>query len=206
MIIKTLNMGEFRVNNYLVIDEETSQAAIIDAGGDYELTVSEAKKYNAKIKYVLNTHGHLDHIAGDYDLQTKEGARVFVHKDDLSLVNSLKQHLQLFGMPDYEIPKVDEFVEDGQIITLGNLEFKVIHTPGHSQGGVCYLIDDNLFSGDTLFAESVGRTDLPGGSYEQLMKSIKEKLFTLDDSVKVFPGHGAASTIGHEKRYNPFFR
>lgn len=206
MIIKTLNMGDFRVNNYLVIDEETKEAVLIDAGGDYEATVAEAKKNNVEIKLLLNTHGHLDHIAGNYDLQTKLGVKVLLHKGDQPLVDLLKEHLKTFNMPDYEVPKIDEYIEDGQEITLGSLKFKVIHTPGHSQGGVCFLIENHLFSGDTLFADSVGRTDLPGGSYEQLGKSIVEKLYTLDDAVVVYPGHGYTTTIGAEKLTNPFFK
>jgi len=205
MIIKTLVMGSLQVNNYLVICEKTHNAVLIDAGGDYNSTIKEAEKYNAKIKYLLNTHGHLDHIAGNYDIQTKAGAKVLIHKADEFLVESLQKQLAMYGMPNCETPKIDEFVEDGQIISVGELIFKVIHTPGHSPGSVCYLTDNALFAGDTLFADSVGRTDLPGGSYEELEKSIKNKLFTLDEAIKVYPGHGPSTSIGHEKIHNPFF-
>jgi len=205
MIIRVLTIGSFQVNNYLVICPDTKKATIIDAGGDYELTIATANEYNAQIEYILNTHGHLDHIAGDYDLQTNAGAKVLIHKDDRLLVNSLKEHLKLYGMPEYEIPKIDAYVEDRQEIKVGNLTFKVIHTPGHSKGSVCYLAKGILFSGDTLFAASVGRTDLAGGSYEEIEKSIKEKLFKLDETTIVYPGHGRPTTIKDEKLHNPYF-
>jgi len=206
MIIKTLRIGAFQVNNYLVINEISKEAVLIDAGGDYNQTVDLAREYGAKIVAVLNTHGHLDHIAGDYELQNKEGSKIYIHKDDVFLVNILKQQLGFYGMPEYEEPVIDKFVEDAQEIAVGGFNFKVIHTPGHSPGCVCYLIENALFSGDTLFYESVGRTDLPGGSYSELEKSVKQKLFALDDSITVYPGHGKPSTIGHEKKYNPFFK
>jgi len=204
MIIKTMVIGPIQVNNYLVIDEKTRDAALIDAGGDWEKTLRLAKNNNANIKYVLNTHGHFDHTAGDFDIKQKTGAKVFVHKDDMYFVENLKSHLELHDMPTFETPQIDEYLEDGQIIKVGNLEFKVIHTPGHSEGAVCFLVDNVLFSGDTLFANSAGRTDLPGGSYEKLKTSV-HKLFILDDSVKVYPGHGPSTSIGHEKENNPFF-
>ena len=205
MLIKTLIVGDFQCNNYLVVCEDTHEAALIDAGGDYDATMLEVRKANAKLKYVLHTHGHLDHIPGDIELKAKAGAKIFIHQADQFLVDKFKDQLMMFGLPDMEIPVVDEYVEDGQIIKVGNLELKVIHTPGHSPGSVCYLVENHLFSGDTLFKDSVGRTDLPGGSYEQLGKSIVNRLFTLGDEVNVYPGHGAPTTIGHEKRNNPFF-
>lgn len=206
MIIDKITVGAFQVNNYLIVDEETKDAALIDAGGDYEATMNLAQKHNANIKYIFNTHAHLDHIAGDYDLQTKSSAKVLLHKEDEFLVGMLKEHLKLYGMPEYEEPKVDRLIEDGEEITVGSLKFKVIHTPGHSPGGVCYLIGNKLFSGDTLFAGAVGRTDLPQGSYEQLEKSVKEKLYTLDENIEVYPGHGPKTSIGYEKKNNPFFK
>ena len=205
MIIKTLTLGFFSCNNYLVICEDTNDAVLIDAGGDYEATMQEVKNSNANLKYIFHTHGHLDHISGDVELKTKAGIRVFIHEGDQPLVNKFKDQLMMFGLPDMEIPVIDEHVEDGQILEVGKLKFKVIHTPGHSPGSVCYLVDDVLFSGDTLFKDSVGRTDLFGGSYEQIGDSIVNKLFTLDENIKVYPGHGSPTSIGHEKENNPFF-
>lgn len=206
MILKTITCGPLAVNNYLVINPDTAEAVLIDAGGDFEQAVKVAKENNAEIKYILNTHGHFDHIMGDYDFQSKLGAKIYLHKEDEFLVNTLKNQLKYYGFPDAEQPKVDIYLEDNQDLKLGGLSFKVIHTPGHSPGAVSLLIEDKLFSGDTLFAESVGRTDLPGGSYDELEKSIKEKLFILDENIVVYPGHGPATTIGHEKKHNPFFK
>lgn len=205
MILKHFTAGELETNNYLVICEETREAALIDAGGNYEKTAALLKENNAKLKYILHTHGHFDHIQGDWELQKNFDVKTFIHKNDEPLVKSLKQQLMVFGMKSAESPKIDGFLEDGQIIEVGSLKLKVIHTPGHTQGGVCFLTDKILFSGDTLFADSVGRTDLPGGSYEVLGNSIKNKLFILDEDITVYPGHGDSTTIGYEKQNNPYF-
>lgn len=205
MIIKTLTLGVFSCNNYLIMCEETNDAVLIDASGDYDVTMQVANSMNANLKYIFHTHGHLDHISGDIELKAKAGAKIFIHKGDQDLVKKFKDQLMMFGLPDMEIPVIDEYINDGQTLKVGKLEFKVIHTPGHTPGCVCFLVDDMLFSGDTLFRESVGRTDLHGGSYEQIGNSIKNKLFTLDDDIKVFPGHGPTSSIGYEKENNPFF-
>lgn len=205
MIIKTLTIGPFQVNNYLVIDEGTQTSVLIDAGGDYETTINEAKKYNTKIEAILNTHGHFDHIAGDEELQSKENLKIYMHKDDEFLASQLKDYLERMNFKMAQPPKVDEYLEDNQELTFGNMKFKVIHTPGHTKGGVCFLIDNVLFSGDTLFDHCIGRTDLPGGSYEELKQSITKKLFVLDPDVVVYPGHGGSTTIGEEKDNNPYF-
>lgn len=205
MIIKTLTIGAFQVNNYLIIDENSKDAVLIDAGGDFEATKKLADENNVTIKYLLNTHGHMDHIAGVHDLQSKLNVKMFLNQEDEFLIAMMKDHLASCGMPQYEKPKVDEYVKDGEELKFGNLIFKAIHTPGHTPGGICYLIENTLFSGDTLFKDSVGRTDLPGGSYNQLEKSVKEKLFTLNDNITAYPGHGPSTTIGYEKKFNPFF-
>lgn len=205
MIFKTITAGPFQANNYLLIDEISKKAVLIDASGDLEAVKKYLDEAGATLEKVLLTHAHIDHIAGCYELQEKLGVKVFMHKDDKFLVDNLKQQLQMFGLPEEKEPQIDGFIEDGEIITVGDMNFKAIHTPGHSKGGLCYQIGNMLFSGDTLFAQSVGRTDLPGGDYEVLEKSITEKLFTLDDDLVVLPGHGGASMIGQERRTNPFF-
>ncbi len=205
MIIKKLTVGAFASNNYLVICEDTKEAVLIDAGGDYKATIREIEAAGADLKCIFYTHAHLDHISGDRELKKNLRVRTYLHTDDKFLVDMFRQQLKMFGMPQTESPVVDEFVKDGQELTVGNLKFKVIHTPGHSPGSVCYLVNDSLFAGDTLFADSVGRTDLPGGSYEQLKDSIVNKLFILDESIKVYSGHGSSTTIGYEKQNNPFF-
>ncbi len=205
MIIKTLTAGAFQVNNYIVICEKTKEAVLIDVGGEYQATIDILKQNNAELKYIFNTHAHLDHIAGDAEFQNKNNTKVLMHKEDEFLVDSFQEHLAMYGMPAYDTPSIDEFIEDGQELCVGELKFKVIHTPGHSPGGVCFLIEDTLFSGDTLFANSVGRTDLPKGSFEELQNSVKNSLFTLDENITVYPGHGPSTTIKNEKENNPFF-
>lgn len=205
MLIQKLTLGAFECNNYLVMCENTKDAVLIDAGGNYEATMNEVNQIGANLRYIFHTHGHLDHISGDVEMKTKAGTEIFIHKDDQFLVDKFKDQLMMFGLPDMDIPVIDHYIEDGQKLEVGNLIFKVIHTPGHSPGSVCLMIEDVLFSGDTLFRDSVGRTDLPGASYEQLSDSILNKLFVLDDETKVYPGHGGPTTIGHEKAYNPFF-
>jgi glyoxylase-like metal-dependent hydrolase (beta-lactamase superfamily II) len=163
------------------------------------------KQNNANLKYLLHTHGHYDHIIGDYDLKTKAGVKIFLHKEDKQLADKFHEQLMMFGAGGAKSPSIDEYIQDNQIIELGELKFKVIHTPGHTPGGVCYLIEDALFSGDTLFEECIGRTDFPGGSFEQLRNSIVNKLFTLKENIKVYPGHGPSTTIAHEKEFNPYF-
>lgn len=205
MIIKKLIVSNFASNNYLVICEDTKDAVLIDAGGEYKPVLEEIKKNQANLKYIFYTHAHLDHISGDRQLKKTLQLKTFLHLDDQFLVDMFKDQLNMFGMPEVETPIVNEHIKDGQELMVGNLKFKVIHTPGHSPGSVCYLVEDALFSGDTLFADSVGRTDLPGGSYEDLRDSIVNKLFNLDENIKVYPGHGTSTTIGHEKLNNPFF-
>ncbi len=197
-------MGLFQVNNYILFDEESNDIILIDAGGNFEQTKNAIDELNGNFKYIIHTHGHMDHIAGDFDLQNHYNMPIYMHKDDENLIKDLKEYLKHTGMPDYEEPQNVIFIDDGHIFKIGNKEIKTIHTPGHTKGGACYLIDDMLFSGDTLFYESIGRTDLPGGDYDELIKSIREKLFTLPENLKVYPGHGISTTIGHEKTYNSY--
>ena len=204
MKLKKLNQGVFRVNNYILFDEETKDAVLIDAGGDFAETKAAIDEFGANLKYLLNTHSHMDHIAGDEEIQRNYDIPIYMHKDDEVLLKAFKESLRMFDMPDYELPKSVTFINDGQVFKLGNKEIKTIHTPGHTKGGVSYLIDDMLFSGDTLFFESIGRTDLYGGNYNQLISSVKDKLFVLPDNTKVYPGHGIESTIGHEKENNAY--
>lgn len=204
MIIKQFKLGALENNNFLLIDEESKEAVLIDCtqeDGDIEKVLLEN---NAKLKFILLTHGHFDHVLGVNYFKNKYNCQVLLHEDDKQLVENMPEFARNFGLPPVEIQKIDEYLKDGDIIKFGKNEVKVIHTPGHSKGCVCYLINEDLFSGDTLFYECIGRTDLPGGSFKQIVSSIKEKLFVLDDNVKVYPGHGYLSTIGHEKANNQF--
>ncbi len=201
MIIKTFIEPPIDNNNYLIIDEQTKEAALIDCSAidnDINTTLNE---YGATLKYILLTHGHFDHIAG---IRNNPDIKVFMHKNDLEWLKKVNQYLPMFGMSEITVPQVDVFVQDGDVIKLGDLEIRVLHTPGHTQGGVCYLIDGNLFSGDTIFREAVGRCDLEGGDFNQIVESIENKIFTLPPNTLIYPGHGKTTSVEWEKEHNRF--
>lgn len=200
MIIKRFIAGQLENNMYLVADEVSKKAVLIDASSNIPELAEFAKYYD--IEYILLTHGHFDHIMGLTSLKQALNAEAVICQDDLVISDNINEFTSLFGLPDTVPPTYDKYIKAGDVINVGNLKIKVIHTPGHTEGGVCYLVDGNLFSGDTLFRESVGRTDLFGGNFKKLSDSIKNKLFKLDDKIKVYPGHGDLTTIGHEKKYN----
>jgi glyoxylase-like metal-dependent hydrolase (beta-lactamase superfamily II) len=197
--------GPFDANNYLLIDEGTKKAVLIDGSGEVDDIKEFLDQNNATLDKVLLTHGHVDHVAGCFDLKEKLGAKIFIHKDDMTLIENTKKQLQMFGLPPTQEAPIDDFIEDGQIVEVGNLHIKAIHTKGHSKGGLCFLVEDKLFSGDTLFLGSVGRTDLPGGSYQELDESITQKIFALSGDLTIYPGHGPKTTLEYEKKNNPFF-
>ena len=202
MIIKRFIAGRLENNIYLVADEKSSEAVLIDATQDLPEIQKAVKDLGVKVKYILLTHGHFDHILGLNSLKKSLNAPAVICKDDLVISDNINEFTRLFGLPDSVPPKYDMYIKDGDEILLGSYKIKVIHTPGHTEGGVCYLVDGKLFSGDTLFRGSVGRTDLFGGNFGKLSDSIKSKLFKLDDKTEVFPGHGDMTTIGFEKKYN----
>lgn len=202
MIIKRFIAGRLENNMYLVADEKSGEAVLIDATEDLPEIKETVKKLGVKVLYILLTHGHFDHILGLNSLKKSLNAPAVICKDDLVISENINEFTRLFGLPDSVPPKYDMYIKDGDEILLGSYKIKVIHTPGHTEGGVCYLVDGKLFSGDTLFRGSVGRTDLFGGNFDKLSDSIKNKLFKLDDKTEVFPGHGDMTTIGFEKKYN----
>lgn len=206
MIIEILTMGELEVNNYLIIDENTKDAILIDAGGDFDLTEKKLKEYNAVLKYILNTHGHMDHIAGNFDIETKLNVKSYLHKDDEMLLKVFKQSLAMMGMADHNPPSDIELFEGEPTFYLNDIEIKTIHIPGHTKGSVGYLINDKLFAGDTLFKECIGRTDMIGGDFSEIQYSIKEKLYKLPDETIVYTGHGEPTSIGYEKKYNYYVK
>ena len=216
MIIKTFIEPPIDNNNYLIIDEDTREAALIDCssieiwdkvpynkGNAGISTVGENRGEieNIHLKYILLTHGHFDHIAG---IRPNTEAEVYMHKADMNWVENVNTYMPMMGMPEITVPKIDKFIEDGDIIKLGKLEIKVIHTPGHTKGGVCYYVNGVLFSGDTIFRESVGRCDLPGGDFDQIVESIKTKIYAFPDETNIYPGHGKPTTVGWEKEHNFF--
>lgn len=202
MIIKTFIKPPIDNNNYLIIDEDTKEAALIDCSCFDDEILTEIEDQKANLKYVLLTHGHFDHITGLND--TDEDVKVLMHSADMEWIKELNTYLPMIGMPAMKTPRIDGHFSDGDIIKLGNLEIKVIHTPGHTQGGVCFYVENNLFSGDTIFRESIGRCDLPGGDYNQIIDSIEERIFTLPEETVIYPGHGRTTTVGWEKVHNSF--
>lgn len=204
LILKQFTLGPIEDNNYLLIDEQSKEAVLIDCTEfcpEIEKTLNE---YGAKLRYILLTHGHFDHVLGVNETKTKLGAAALIHKDDEIMLETIDKFGRNFNLGELEIQNADGVFEDGDVIKFGESEIKVIHTSGHTKGGACFLIGDKIFTGDTLFRESVGRTDLPGGDFNQIKSNIENKLFTLDENIKVYPGHGPASTIGHEKVNNRF--
>jgi len=202
-----MQVSTMAVFAYLVGDQITGDALVIDPAADVKGIIAEAKKNNLHINYIVNTHGHVDHISGNTEMQKETGAKIIVHGDDaIMLTHTPAMILRMFGAK--ASPPADILVKDGDTISVGNVELKVIHTPGHSPGGISLYTPGYVFTGDTLFVEAVGRTDLPGGSWQTMLKAIKEKLFCLPDDTKVMPGHNygrmPTSTIGHEKTCNPF--
>lgn len=198
MIIKRFEAGPLGANNYLLIDE--NEAVLIDCS-EAKTDILDALN-NINLKYILLTHGHFDHILGINEMRQKTNAKVYIHKNDIPRMQETSAIMQTFGISGIDVPKADEFINDGDILKFGNTEIKILHTPGHTEGCVCYLINNTLFSGDTLFKDSVGRCDLPGGNFSKMSDSIKNILFKLDENTVVYPGHGPETTIGYEKKYN----
>lgn len=204
MILETFVLGPIENNNYLLVDEDSREAVLFDCTQESEEIENALEKHNANLKFILLTHGHFDHVLGVNTFRNKYNCQVLIHEEDKIMLDNMKDFTKFFGLGEPEIQKVDGFVKEGDVIKFGNKEIKVIHTPGHTKGGVCYLVENKLFSGDTLFLESVGRTDLPGGNFNEIKSSIQNKLFNLDKNTEVYPGHGPTTTIEHEKVNNAF--
>lgn len=199
MIIKTIVIGAIEENCYVVVDEKTKEAVILDPGGNGPLIDSVIENLGAKVKYVLLTHGHFDHVGAVEYIADKYNVPFYINENDEEWI---AKDSSVFG----PLRKADGYLNDEDTLSLGDKSIKVITTPGHTPGGVCFLIEDKLFTGDTLFQGSVGRSDFPGGSFETLIDGIKNKLLPLNDNVEVYPGHGGSSTIGFEKMRNPYLR
>jgi len=207
MFIEQREVGNIAVFSYLVGDEASGEALVIDPAADTEGIIDLAKKRHVRISAIVNTHGHVDHIGGNADMKRLTGARIIIHEDDADML--IHTPLELLRMFDAKpSPPADRTVADGDMIQAGGIKLRVIHTPGHSPGSMVLFMEGYAFTGDTLFVEAVGRTDLPGGSWETMFASIQNKLLVLPDETVVFPGHNygrtTRSTIGHEKRHNPF--
>lgn len=205
MILDHLTVGELGTNCYIIGCSKTNTCAVIDPGGSVHKIIAKLAEKGLKVKYIINTHGHYDHILGNRELKEHTDAQILIHKLDADYLTkpslSLASH---FGDKNGG-PAADVLLSEGDIIEVGDtVKLKVYHTPGHTPGGISLLVDKHLFAGDTLFAGSVGRTDFPGGSMRDLITGIKNKLLPLGDDVRVYPGHGPFTTIGDEKINNPF--
>lgn len=203
LILERLEVGPFMSNCYLVACPETREGIIIDPGSEGSLIVATAKELSLKVKYIINTHAHIDHLGANNEVCKAFAAPLLGHKADLPLFRSRTSSLNQLA-DEGGLKEPDRFVEEGDLLDLGTLQVKILETPGHSPGGISLEIGGVLFTGDTLFASSIGRTDLPGGSYNGIIRSIKEKLLVYPDHTEVCPGHGPPTTIGAERRYNPF--
>lgn len=204
MNIKTIKATSYATNCYVVSEAQGDQGVIIDPAGAYDEIKGYIDEQSLEIPYILLTHGHGDHIGAVLQLKENYGSKVFIHEKDSYMLEDANKNLtnQLASGP-IELA-ADEYVSDGQVIEVGSLKIKVIHTPGHTQGSVCYKIKNHVFTGDTLFASSIGRTDLEGGDREQILSSIKEQLLILPNETLIYPGHGAQTSLKKEKVNNPF--
>ncbi len=209
MLFKQVEVGNFSVFCYLIGDEKSKEALFIDPADDTERLLSEAKSHGLTVKYIVNTHAHVDHIMGNAKMVKKTGAKIVIHEEDAPLlVRQSPDLLMMFKAKPS--PPADVLAKDGDSIRIGKVELKVLHTPGHSPGGMSLYVDGMVFTGDTLFVGSVGRTDFPGSSWEIMEASIRNKLFTLPGDTIVYPGHNygstPSSTIQYERGHNPFVR
>ena len=210
MVVQQFEVGNFAVFSYLIGDEKTQEGLFIDPADDAKRLLSEAKSHGLKtIKYIVNTHSHVDHVMGNAEMVKKTGAKIVVHEEDASDVSQTPSDLlEMFGATPS--PPAEILVKDGDVIQVGDVKLKVIHTPGHSPGGMSLYLDGMVFTGDTLFVGSVGRTDFPGSSWDVLEASVRKKLYVLPGETVVFPGHNygstPTSTIQYERRHNPFVR
>jgi len=209
MKIKGLVVGPLQANCYLLWDKPGGSVAIIDPGGDPEEIISVIEEHNLKPVVLINTHGHIDHIAANRTIKERYDIPLLIHTADAACLTDSNLNLSALGFGRLDSPPADRELQDGDEIPVGEIRLKVISTPGHSPGGICLLISrsdqpDVIITGDTLFAGGVGRTDFPGGSMHQLMASIKDRLLAFPDQTIILPGHGPHSTIGEERDSNPF--
>ncbi|MCB2146990.1 MAG: MBL fold metallo-hydrolase [Deltaproteobacteria bacterium] len=212
MIIRQMALGPIQANCFILGCEETRQAVVIDPGDENDRILATLAKDRLTVVHIINTHGHFDHVGANKRLKEVTGADILIHSADAPMLAQLSATAAAWGLAAENSPTADRLLKDGDTITFGTHTLTVLHTPGHTPGGICLSIEYThagapkkaIFVGDTLFAGSIGRTDFPGGNLDTLISSIRTKLFSLEDEVKVYPGHMGNTTIGVEKRTNPF--
>jgi glyoxylase-like metal-dependent hydrolase (beta-lactamase superfamily II) len=205
VILERIVVGNLETNCYIFGSSRNKEVVVIDPGGDVERIMAVLYGLAAQVCSIVNTHGHVDHILGNRSLKKRTGAEILIHRaDGEMLIDSRKNFSNLLAEP-VTSPPADRLLEGGDLIRIGELSLKVVHTPGHSPGGISLIGDGLVFTGDTLFSGSIGRWDFPGASYNLLLASVRNKLLVLEDETVVYPGHGPSSTIGAERRHNPFF-
>lgn len=202
--IQTLVVGPLQVNCFIVSCPETKESLVIDPGDEGGRILDTIRSAGRKLTMIVNTHGHFDHVGGNRLLVERTGAELLLHQADRPLLQGAADHAALYGLSAFPSPAPSRFLADGDVLQIGAVTLEVIHIPGHSPGGICLFGQEHLFSGDTLFAGSIGRTDLPGGDHEALIEGIRARLLVLPDTTMVHPGHGPDTTIGREKKINPF--
>jgi glyoxylase-like metal-dependent hydrolase (beta-lactamase superfamily II) len=203
MIIKRLIVGPLQTNTYIIGDSATKQGIVIDPGDEPDRILEVIEDNGLKINEIICTHAHFDHIGAAGDIKKQTGARILIHRAELESYQLAKDQAAFWGYDVDDLPQPDGFIDEGDEIQVGNINFKVLHTPGHSEGGICLYGEGIIITGDTIFQGSVGRTDFPGGSIEKLRQSFK-RLLELPEDTKVFSGHGPETTIGREKEMNLF--
>lgn len=203
MIAERMEVGPFAANCYIVGCATSKEGAVIDPGGDGPAIIARCRELGLSIKIIINTHGHIDHVGANKELKEAFNVPVAAHEADFPLYRSQRSGVAFF-MGKAEASPPDMAIKEGDMLELGSLKSKIMETPGHTLGSLTLEIGGNLFAGDTLFAGSIGRTDLPGGSYRQIIESIKNKILIYNDETTVFPGHGPPTSVGKERRFNPF--
>jgi len=206
MLIETIVVGPLGVNCLILGDKQSNEGVVVDPGADGDMVLAAIARLGIKVKYIVNTHGHFDHVGCNRQVMEATGAELLIHEKDLPLLLQASRSARSYGLSVEDSPLPTRCLTDGMRLDFGRRSIEVLHTPGHTEGGCSLLLraERLVLTGDTLFAESVGRTDLPGGSHAVLIASIKEKLLPLDDATVVWPGHGPSTTIGVERRTNPY--
>ena len=207
MIQKGLTVGLLEVNCYIIGDEETKEAVVIDPGGDEDEILEVLNHHRLNLKYIIDTHGHFDHVDANQPLKEATRAQILIHEVDAHLLSQPSAEAMFFTGNRFRLSQADMLLKEGDVISFGKYRLQVLHTPGHTPGSISLLMEGHtyVYVGDLLFAGSIGRTDFPGGSFEGLINAVRTKIFPLGDNYNVYPGHGPITTVGHERRYNPFF-